>query len=105
VDVLVVDEATMVDDRSAAVLMTQAARTGTKIIAVGDHLQLQAIGPGGWFRETHRLTGGLTLTENRRQEDAAERHLMICIGLAVVFWHEYVSACDVLRAGGLLVGR
>ncbi|MGX1841164.1 MobF family relaxase [Streptomyces diastaticus] len=73
VDVLVVDEATMVDDRAAAVLMTEAARTGTKVVGIGDHLQLQAIGPGGWFKETHRLVHGLTLTENRRQEDAAER--------------------------------
>ncbi|MFJ2568223.1 MobF family relaxase [Streptomyces sp. NPDC087568] len=72
-DVLVVDEATMVDDRAAAVLMTEAARTGTKVVGIGDHLQLQAIGPGGWFKEAHRLVHGLTLTENRRQEDAAER--------------------------------
>lgn len=73
VDVLVVDEATMVDDRAAAALLGEAAKTGTKVVAVGDHLQLQAIGPGGWFKETHRLVHGLTLTENRRQEDAAER--------------------------------
>ncbi|MET8221497.1 AAA family ATPase [Streptomyces hirsutus] len=73
VDVLVVDEATMVDDRAAAVLLGEAARTGTKVVGIGDHLQLQAIGPGGWFKETHRLVNGLTLTENRRQEDAAER--------------------------------
>ncbi|MBQ0967484.1 relaxase domain-containing protein [Streptomyces sp. RK23] len=73
IDVLVVDEATMVDDRAAALLMGEAARTGTKVVGIGDHLQLQAIGPGGWFKETHRLVHGLTLTENRRQEDAAER--------------------------------
>ncbi|MFF8619115.1 MobF family relaxase [Streptomyces sp. NPDC015350] len=76
VDVLVVDEATMVDDRSAEVLMREAARTGTQIIGIGDPLQLQAIGVGGWFRETHRLVGGLELRENRRQEDAAERHAL-----------------------------
>ncbi|WP_055714505.1 AAA family ATPase [Streptomyces torulosus] len=66
IDVLVVDEATMVDDRAAAVLMGEAARTGTKVVGIGDHLQLQAIGPGGWFREAHRLVHGLTRTENRR---------------------------------------
>ncbi|MGX1956071.1 MobF family relaxase, partial [Streptomyces anulatus] len=76
VDVLVVDEATMVDDRAAEVLMREAARTGTKLIGIGDPLQLQAIGAGGWYREVHRLVGGLTLRENRRQEDAAERHAL-----------------------------
>ncbi|WP_331757386.1 MobF family relaxase [Streptomyces anulatus] len=76
VDVLVVDEATMVDDRAAEVLMREAARTGTKLIGIGDPLQLQAVGAGGWFREVHGLVGGLTLTENRRQEDAAERHAL-----------------------------
>ncbi|MFE7056032.1 MobF family relaxase [Streptomyces californicus] len=76
VDVLVVDEATMVDDRAAEVLMREAARTGTKLIGIGDPLQLQAVAAGGWFREVHRLVGGLTLRENRRQEDAAERHAL-----------------------------
>jgi conjugative relaxase-like TrwC/TraI family protein len=73
VDVLVVDEATMSNDRQAAALMTEAARTGTKIVAIGDPKQLQAIGPGGWFKEVHRLVDGLTLTENRRQRNDAER--------------------------------
>ncbi|MCY1677033.1 MobF family relaxase [Streptomyces sp. NPDC048212] len=76
VDVLVIDEATMVDDRSAEALVREAARTGTQLIGIGDPLQLQAIGAGGWFREVHRLVGGLTLHENRRQEDAAERHAL-----------------------------
>lgn len=49
VDVLVVDEATMVDDRAAAALLGEATRTGTKVVCIGDHLQLQAIGPGGWY--------------------------------------------------------
>ncbi|MFE6189271.1 MobF family relaxase [Streptomyces sp. NPDC056465] len=76
IDVLVIDEATMVDDRSAQVLMGEAARTGTRLIGIGDPLQLQAIAAGGWFREVHRLVDGLTLHENRRQEDAAERHAL-----------------------------
>jgi conjugative relaxase-like TrwC/TraI family protein len=73
IDVLVLDEAAMTDDRSMAVLLTEAARTGTKVIAVGDPQQLQAIGPGGGFAEVHRLVGGETLTGNRRQKDAGER--------------------------------
>ncbi|WP_405510683.1 AAA family ATPase [Streptomyces anulatus] len=75
-DEVVVDEATMVDDRPAEVLSREADRTGTKLIGIGDPLQLQAIAAGGRFREAHRLVGGFTLTENRRQEDAAERHAL-----------------------------
>ncbi|MFD4347388.1 AAA family ATPase [Streptomyces coelicoflavus] len=73
IDVLVVDEAVMTDDRSAAKLLTEAARTGTQVLAIGDPKQLQAVGIGGWFAEVHRLVGGLTLDENRRQRDDAER--------------------------------
>ncbi|WP_263983810.1 ATP-dependent RecD-like DNA helicase [Streptomyces sp. HPF1205] len=73
IDVLVLDEAAMTDDRAVAVLLTEAARTRTKIVAIGDPLQLQAVGPGGGFAEVHRLVGGPTLTENRRQRDEAER--------------------------------
>ncbi|MFD7867593.1 MobF family relaxase [Streptomyces sp. NPDC059783] len=72
-DVLVVDEATMSNDRQAAALLTEAARTGTKVVAIGDPKQLQAIGAGGWFKEVHRLVDGLVLTENRRQRNDAER--------------------------------
>ncbi|MFM9815632.1 MobF family relaxase [Streptomyces scabiei] len=95
VDVLVIDEATMVDDRSAAALMAEAARTGTKVVAIGDHLQLQAVGVGGWFREVHRIVHGLTLTENRRQEDAAERQ-------ALEVWRtgDHRLALELLAAGG-----
>ncbi|MDQ0964566.1 conjugative relaxase-like TrwC/TraI family protein [Streptomyces sp. B4I13] len=95
IDVLVIDEATMVDDRSAAALMAEAARTGTKVVAIGDHLQLQAVGVGGWFREVHRIVNGLTLTENRRQEDAAERQ-------ALEVWRtgDHRLALELLAAGG-----
>jgi conjugative relaxase-like TrwC/TraI family protein len=95
VDVLVVDEATMTDDRSAAKLLQEAARTGTQVIAIGDPLQLQAVGIGGWFREVHRLVDGLTLDENRRQLDAAER-------AALEVWRtgDHHQALELLAAGG-----
>ncbi|NYV74528.1 MobF family relaxase [Streptomyces sp. UH6] len=95
VDVLVVDEATMTDDRSAAKLLTEAARTGTQVIAIGDPLQLQAVGIGGWFAEVHRLVDGLTLTENRRQLDESER-------AALEVWRtgDHHQALELLAAGG-----
>ncbi len=73
VDVLVVDEAAMTDDRQMAALLTEAERTGTKVVAIGDPQQLQAIGPGGGFAEIHRLVGGVALTENRRQAHEGEQ--------------------------------
>jgi len=38
-------------------------------------------------------------------DEEGKEVVMICIGLAVVFRHAYVSECEVLCAGGLLVGR
>ncbi|MEU5811449.1 AAA family ATPase [Streptomyces sp. NPDC047718] len=73
VGVLVIDEAAMVDDRALATLLRHAATTGTKVVAVGDPLQLRAVGIGGAFARVHDLVGGLQLTENRRQRDLVER--------------------------------
>ncbi|GGV45270.1 hypothetical protein GCM10010293_53180 [Streptomyces griseoflavus] len=73
IDVLVLDEATMTDARSTAALLTEAARTHTKVIAVGDPQHMRAIGPCGGFAEVHRLVGGETLTVNQHQKDAGER--------------------------------
>ncbi|MFE3790365.1 MobF family relaxase [Streptomyces goshikiensis] len=73
VGVLVIDEAAMVDDRALAALLRHAAGTGTKVVAVGDPLQLRAVGIGGGFARIHQLVDGLTLSENRRQRDVVER--------------------------------
>ncbi|MFE0601694.1 MobF family relaxase [Streptomyces sp. NPDC058892] len=95
IDVLVLDEAVMTDDRSAAKLLTEAARTGTKLVAIGDPKQLQAVGVGGWFAEVHRLVDGPILTENRRQENKAERS-------ALEVWRtgDHRKALEMLAAGG-----
>uniref|UniRef100_UPI003EC0A858 AAA family ATPase n=1 Tax=Nonomuraea sp. bgisy094 TaxID=3413781 RepID=UPI003EC0A858 len=58
VDVLVVDEASMVDDRQMAALLAESARTGTKIVPIGDPLQLRAAGVGGGFAAIHRQVAG-----------------------------------------------
>ncbi|MFD3700703.1 MobF family relaxase [Streptomyces sp. NPDC058646] len=95
IDVLVLDEAVMTDDRSAAKLMTEAVRTGTKLVAIGDPKQLQAVAIGGWFAEVHRLVDGEILTENRRQENEAERS-------ALEVWRtgDHQKALEMLAAGG-----
>ncbi|MEV4188819.1 MobF family relaxase, partial [Streptosporangium canum] len=76
IDVLVVDEAAMVDDRALALLLREAERTGTKVILIGDPLQLRAVGVGGTFAAIHRQVEGLVLTENRRQVDPIERQAL-----------------------------
>ncbi|MFI6889939.1 MobF family relaxase [Streptosporangium canum] len=76
IDVLVVDEAAMVDDRALAILLREAERTGTKVILIGDPLQLRAVGVGGTFAAIHRQVEGLVLEENRRQVDPIERRAL-----------------------------
>lgn len=73
VDVLVVDEAGMTNDRDRAVLYQEAQRTGTRIIEVGDRGQLRGVGCGSMFGYLHDHLRGASLTNNRRQADADER--------------------------------
>ncbi|MGW7292861.1 MobF family relaxase [Streptomyces xiamenensis] len=76
VDVLVVDEAAMCDDRDIAELLTHAAQTGTKVVGIGDPKQLHSPGIGGSFAAVHHLVGGLTLNQNFRQKDLVERRAL-----------------------------
>ncbi|MEU8251987.1 MobF family relaxase [Nonomuraea sp. NPDC048916] len=76
VDVLVVDEAAMVDDRQLAALLDDAERHGTKVVLLGDPKQLRAIGVGGGFAAIHRQVDGLVLRHNRRQRDPLERRAL-----------------------------
>ncbi|WP_251058497.1 MULTISPECIES: MobF family relaxase [unclassified Streptomyces] len=76
VDVLVVDEAAMCDDRDIAELLTHAAKTGTKVVGIGDPKQLHSPGIGGSFTAVHHLVGGLTLNQNFRQKDMVERRAL-----------------------------
>ncbi|MEN8656091.1 MobF family relaxase [Streptomyces sp. 21So2-11] len=76
VDVLVVDEAAMCDDRDIAELLTHAAETGTKVVGIGDPKQLHSPGIGGSFAAVHHIVGGLSLSENFRQKDAIERRAL-----------------------------
>ncbi|MBA3488048.1 MAG: relaxase domain-containing protein, partial [Longispora sp.] len=73
VDVLVIDEAAMVDDRHLARLLHAAGASGTKVVAIGDPKQLKAVGVGGTFAAVHDTIAGLELTDNRRQRDTIER--------------------------------
>lgn len=81
VDVLVLDEANLTDDRDRAVLYREAECTGTAIVEVGDPQQLRGVGCGSLFGRVHALVEGAALRENRRQRDADER-------AAIAAWRE-----------------
>ncbi|WP_279483917.1 Ti-type conjugative transfer relaxase TraA [Aureimonas sp. SK2] len=66
-DVFVIDEAGMVGSRQLARFVGEAEVRGAKIVLVGDHEQLQAIGAGAPFRAITEEIGHAELSEIRRQ--------------------------------------
>jgi hypothetical protein len=73
--VVIVDEAGMTNDRDLSRLALGVQRAGAKLVLVGDHRQLDAIGPGGALHALLERRSELvtTLDENVRQRDPAER--------------------------------
>lgn len=72
-DVLVVDEAGMVGSRQLARFVGEAEQAGAKLVLVGDHEQLQAIGAGAPFRAVAERVGFAELSEVRRQREDWQR--------------------------------
>jgi Ti-type conjugative transfer relaxase TraA len=68
-DVIVVDEAGMLDSRLMHQLLTTAHSTGAKVVLVGDEKQVQAIRAGGAFKAVQKVVGCVELTEIHRQRD------------------------------------
>jgi ATP-dependent exoDNAse (exonuclease V) alpha subunit len=54
-DVLLVDEAGMIDHARYADLLEGAADAGATVIQVGDDKQLSPVGPGGLWTSTHQM--------------------------------------------------
>lgn len=98
VDVLVLDEANLTEDRDRARLYAQAAATGTKIIEIGDSHQLRGVGIGSLFAHIHRIVGGAELRNNRRQAAEDERD-------AIAAWRDgrYTAAVSVWQGKGRFV--
>ena len=73
--VVLVDEAGMAQTKEIAPLLQRAAERGAKVVAIGDDVQLAAVGAGGWFRylAEHQDAPVLQLTEVHRQRDEVER--------------------------------
>lgn len=72
-DVLVIDEAGMVGSRQMARFVSEAEGRGAKLVLVGDHEQLQAIGAGAAFRAIAERTGAAELQDVRRQREDWQR--------------------------------
>jgi Ti-type conjugative transfer relaxase TraA len=76
-DILVIDEAGMVGSRQLARFVKEVEARGAKLVLVGDHEQLQAIGAGSPFRAITERIGSVELTEIRRQKQDWQRDASI----------------------------
>ncbi|MBO0129053.1 Ti-type conjugative transfer relaxase TraA [Agrobacterium sp. OT33] len=76
-DVLVIDEAGMVGSRQLARFIGEAEERGAKIVLVGDHEQLQAIGAGAPFRAIAEQIGNAELSDIRRQRHDWQRQASV----------------------------
>jgi conjugative relaxase-like TrwC/TraI family protein len=76
--VVVCDEAGMTDDPNTLRLLVATEAAGSKLIVIGDHRQLGAVGPGGSLQAlVARHTGSVhALRENVRQVDPEERTML-----------------------------
>ncbi len=76
-DILVIDEAGMVASRQLARFVAEAEKRGAKLVLVGDHEQLQAIGAGSPFRAIAERVGSVELTDIRRQKHDWQREASV----------------------------
>lgn len=76
-DILVIDEAGMVASRQLARFVAEAEKRGAKLVLVGDHEQLQAIGAGSPFRAIAERIGSVELTDIRRQKQGWQREASV----------------------------
>lgn len=66
-DHLVIDEASMIPATDLAEVLDWAARRNVAVTLIGDHKQLQPVGPSGMFAHLHATRPGTVLDENLRQ--------------------------------------
>lgn len=72
-DVVVLDEAGMVDTKDTRLLMVACHEAGAKLIMQGDTHQLQPVGAGAGMSLAKQVAGNAMLTEIRRQKSAKDR--------------------------------
>lgn len=76
-DVFVIDEAGMVGSRQLAHFVNEVEQRGAKLVLVGDHEQLQAIGAGAPFRAIAEQIGYAELSDIRRQREDWQREASV----------------------------
>lgn len=98
VDVLVLDEANLTEDRDRSELYAATAAAGTQLIEIGDGRQLRGVGVGSLFSRVHEIVEGHELVNNRRQRDEDER-------AAIAAWRagRYAEAFAIWQGRGQLV--
>lgn len=74
-DVLVIDEAGMIDANQTRRLLSYAQKGGAKVILQGDEMQLQPIGAGSGMALAKVAVDDVQLTEIRRQKNAEDREI------------------------------
>lgn len=72
-DVMIVDEAGMIDTRTLHQLASHASRAGAKLVLVGDERQLEAVGSASTFAMLGQQIGRAEIIEIARQADPADR--------------------------------
>lgn len=99
-DVVVVDEAAMLDTRRLARLVAQTQAAGAKLVLVGDDRQLPAIEAGGAFAGLATRLGASRLVTNGRQVEGWERDALAAVrdGRVDEAAAAYVAHGRVLRA-------
>ncbi|MCZ7450963.1 Ti-type conjugative transfer relaxase TraA [Agrobacterium rhizogenes] len=76
-DIFVIDEAGMIGSHQLCRFVRQVEARGAKLVLVGDHEQLQAIGAGSPFRAITEQIGAIELTEIRRQKQGWQQQASI----------------------------
>jgi hypothetical protein len=95
-DVLLVDEAGLIDHMRYAALLETVTRTGATLVQIGDEKQLSPVGPGGIWTVTHAMAAehgnAAELSRVRRARDPREaeawsqiRHGSVKAGLS---WYQ-----------------
>ena len=96
-DILVIDEAGMIGSRQLARVVEVVRDAGAKLVLVGDHEQLQAIGAGAPFRAIVEQIGVATLQDIRRQRHDWQRTASVAFAR-----HQTADAIQAYDANGAI---